>query len=586
MTDLSSPHRILDPRRGDVEDDASSPDSRSMLAIAGNLLVEISLPKLAYSWVTMIGIPGLLLGATPLVSSAWLSTLSGSARAAFELSPLLILAVVLGIGWLVGRPALRLAEESFWALNAIAVQPGYALAREGLRHIASVALGADADPRRRARLNAATALAGALLSAAVALLVSQAAWPHTRWTATVGDLTAPLTLVVPSLANAVFLVGLMLAGASILWGIADATMDQPMDLEGFDTPRADGPTWRVAHLSDVHVVGERHGLRIESGRSGPSGNGRFDRVLARLAEIHAQDPLDAVLITGDMTDAGRNAEWVEFEDALARHPVLQAITLILPGNHDVNIVDRANPARLDLPTSPFKRLRQMRTLAAMADVQGDRARVMSADRGKVGPTLGDALADEAGPIRTFADEGGLRLLAPLEQVWADSFPMVVPPAAEDGLGIILLNSNADTHFSFTNALGLVSAEQIEALEVILAAHPRARFLVALHHHLVEYPRPAKAFSERIGTALINGTWVVRKLRAHGRRIVALHGHRHIDWIGTCGALRIISAPSPVMGGTDDKPTRFHVHRFQPTADGGLALLPPQTEVLEGDRPAH
>ena len=68
------------------------------------------------------------------------------------------------------------------------------------------------------------------------------------------------------------------------------------------------------------------------------------------------DPLDHVLISGDMTDAGRASEWAEFLDAMARHPELAARTIMLPGNHDVNIVDRANPARLDLPFSPGKRL--------------------------------------------------------------------------------------------------------------------------------------------------------------------------------------------------------------------------------------
>ena len=36
----------IDPRRGDIEDDASSSKRRSMLSLAGSLLVEISLPKL------------------------------------------------------------------------------------------------------------------------------------------------------------------------------------------------------------------------------------------------------------------------------------------------------------------------------------------------------------------------------------------------------------------------------------------------------------------------------------------------------------------------------------------------------------
>ena len=65
---------------------------------------------------------------------------------------------------------------------------------------------------------------------------------------------------------------------------------------------AGAKTWRVAHLSDVHVVGERYGFRIESGRSGPRGNERLKRVLAELEVIHAKDPLDLVLISGDMTD--------------------------------------------------------------------------------------------------------------------------------------------------------------------------------------------------------------------------------------------------------------------------------------------
>ena len=124
------------------------------------------------------------------------------------------------------------------------------------------------------------------------------------------------------------------------------------------------------------MVGERYGFRIESGRGGPRGNERLDARLARLAAIHAADPLDLVLVSGDMTDAGRATEWAEFLDAVARHPLSPTRMIILPGNHDLNIVDRANPARLDLPFSPGKRLRQMRTLSAIAAVQGDRVRVV------------------------------------------------------------------------------------------------------------------------------------------------------------------------------------------------------------------
>ena len=43
--------------------------------------------------------------------------------------------------------------------------------------------------------------------------------------------------------------------------------------------------------------------------------------------------------------------------------------------------------------------------------------------------------------------------------------MIVPPDTDNGLGIILLNSNADSQFSFTNALGMMSVEQVRGMEI-------------------------------------------------------------------------------------------------------------------------
>jgi len=549
-----------------------------MLAIAGSLLVEISLPKLLLSWGLMIVLPGLALGAAPLVASAWVKTVSGQAGALVGFGPVLLLGLILMVGWFGGRSVFRLIEKSFWSLTSLAVQPGYAVFREGLRHLAEPLL-RRGDAGRRAKVNAAIAAVAGLLSCAVALAVFAWAWPGTRWSASLGDLGAPLLLLRPALANAVAIVAAMMAGASLVWGLADATMDQARDLTAFDEAAPGATGTRVVHLSDIHVVGERHGLRIESGRSGPSGNGRLAQVLDRLAAIHAENPVDLVVITGDMTDAGRSAEWVECELALSRHPVLRERMLMLPGNHDVNIIDRANPARLALPGSPLKRLRQLRTLSAMDALQGDRVRVLAPERDRLGPTLAEALAPHRAAIAAFADHGTVPLSARLAQLWADVFPMVLPPPTPDGLGVILLNSNAETHFSFTNALGMVSLEQANGLAAVAAAYPQARWIVALHHHLVEYPKPATAFSERIGTALINGSWFVRQLKPLGRHVVAMHGHRHVDWIGQCGAMRIVSAPSPVMGGRDDAPTHFHIHTLSRRADGGMALLTPETVVI-------
>ena len=141
------------------------------------------------------------------------------------------------------------------------------------------------------------------------------------------------------------------------------------------------------------------------------------------------------------------------------------------------------------------------------------------------------------------------------------------------------NSNADTNFSFTNALGLITAEQALRLTAALDAHPKARWIVALHHHLAEYPMPVAAFSERVGTALINGSWFLRLLKPYAERIVVMHGHRHIDWIGCCGRLKIISAPSPVMGPPDEA-THFYVHSLGAGSGGSLCLLKPERVDIE------
>src|ERR1700730_10604081 len=117
---------LLDPRQGDVEDDAASPGRRSLLAIAGSLLVEVSLPKLLFAWTVSLLLPAVLLGLTPLVATAWLATVSGHILALTEIGAalVLVLVVLVALGWIGWRPLLRIAEVNFWSLNALAVQPG------------------------------------------------------------------------------------------------------------------------------------------------------------------------------------------------------------------------------------------------------------------------------------------------------------------------------------------------------------------------------------------------------------------------------------------------------------------------------
>ncbi|QCI69420.1 metallophosphoesterase [Phreatobacter stygius] len=581
---------IIDPRRGDIEDDALSTKRRSLFALAGTLVAEISLPKLIAAWFILIIGPGLILGLAPQVALGWASTLQAKITAPYAgLGALLLFLVVVAIGWFGGRPLFRAAESNFWQLNSLAVQPFYVICREALRHLAEKLLPADATEAGRATLRSATSAAAGVVLCCLSLAAVLHAWPSSAWVGDIADLASPHRLAMTALANSVVLIGAYLTAAALVWSLADAAMPQPRALRDFaaaGSPAASSSasparSWRVAHLSDLHAVGEPYGLRIESGRSGPCGNGRIKALLERLELVHAAEPLDRILVTGDTTDAGRSAEWAAFFDALKLHPRLAERMLVLPGNHDLNVVDRANPARLDLPMSPNKRLRQLRVLSAMAAIQGAGVRVVDRVKGELGATLAAALKPHLASLTQFADTGSWRQAGRLSAVWLDVFPQVLPPETEDGLGIILLNSNADTHFSFTNALGLVSAEDVKAVEIALAHYPRARWIVALHHHLVEYPMPARALSERIGTALINGSWFVRRLSSLADRIVVMHGHRHLDWIGECAGLTIVSAPSPVMEASDTCETYFYVHTLVASEGGRLQLRRPERVVVKG-----
>ena len=301
--------------------------------------------------------------------------------------------------------------------------------------------------------------------------------------------------------------------------------------------------------------------------------------MRRISDIHAADPLDLVVITGDMTDAGISAEWAEFFDIIKRYPELAERMLILPGNHDVNIVDRANPARLDLPFSPSKTLRKMRTLSAIAAMQGERVLSPVGGRRPRPDPVRRARIKAAGDRDVRRIRVAFGAAAKLSELWDETFPLILPPDEPDGLAVAVLDTNADTNFSFTNALGMISLEEANRLKAAFDAYPRARWLIAMHHHPIEYPRPVAAFSVRVGTALVNGSWFLRVLKPYAARLIVMHGHRHVDWIGACGALKIISAPSPVMGG-QTAPHYFYIHSLSRGPNGSVNLLRPKRVDLD------
>jgi len=378
-----------------------------------------------------------------------------------------------------------------------------------------------------------------------------------------------------------FILAVSTVAASLYWFWHEITSDLPVrDWTPDPIPSHTAPAVRVAHLSDLHLVGERYGYRMESGTSGPRGNGRIRRALEQLEAIHAATPLDRVLVTGDVTDAGTRAEWLEFFDLLGRSPELRERVLFVPGNHDVNIVDRTNTGRFDIPWGTGHALRKLRVVLALDAVQGRSVHVVDRRSGAVGPTLHDYLRQRDWParFRALAEHGSWRGRHEIAVVWDEIFPLIALPPDEGGYGVILLETNARRYFSLTNAVGVVGRPQLARLKRILRKGQCRGWLILLHHHLVEYPIRSIGLDERIGVALINGPDVLKVIASCQTPVVVLHGHRHRDWIGTCANLVVCSAPSVAFGSKGEKDVQgggFHVHDLAVDAGGGLKLVSSQ-----------
>jgi len=559
-----------------MDDNRTSPQGRGWRSVMIATALESNYLTASITFVTLIIVPALLVGlAPPLVLTYGRYKLSSAtAIASHPLPALLSLATLLTVALWIGRPLLRKAVENLWYLHHALVFPMFVAMREAISALIERMPGetrASAQLDRRRRIG--TVLAALLLASGGLLLswsVGVLAHPG------LADVVMqPWAVARAGLSNAAVFLGLSTAVTSLYWLWREISWRRPVrDWSPGPLP-ADAPILRVAHLSDLHMVGERYGYRMECGTEGPRSNRSIRQALRRLRMIDRSTPIDRVLVTGDVTDTGTRAEWLEFLDLLRCYPDLRSRVLFVPGNHDVNIVDRTNTGRFDIPWSVSHALRRLRFVVALDSVQGDRVHLVDRTSGRIGPTLAQYLRDGERPARLqeLAKQGTWRGRWEIASVWEDLFPLVAPPVEPGGCGAILLDSNARSHFSATNAIGVISRSQLKRLRAVLNASPDTAWIILLHHHVVEYPDSSVNLSDRIALSLMNGPDLLFAVSRHSSRVVIFHGHRHRDWIGTSGGVVLCSAPSVVLGsvGPDLYHGSFHLNELALTGRGDVRL---------------
>jgi len=575
---------IWDLRRGDHDDNRTSPHVRGLRGVVLSTLLEFNYLNASITFLALIIGPALLVGLAPsvLLTYGRLKFEAVTLAGRYPILALVLLAVLLGAALWLGRPLIRLALDSFWDLHYALVFPFFVAVCEVLRMLAerlpTRATSVEEIDRRR---RFGTVL-GTLLLAGGGLALAVTVWLSLGLQVVDMRHVRPWAMAKAALVNAAVILGLSTATESLYWLLRQRALSGPLLDWTPSPPHAGAATLRVAHLSDLHLVSGRYDYRMEAGTYGPRGNRRIGHALRQLAAIHAWAPLDHILVTGDVTDDGTRGEWAEFLDLLSGYPELRARLSFVPGNHDVNVVDRTNPGRLDLPWSAGVALRKLRVVLALDAVQGERVHLVDRASGALGPSLKDYLrkGGRLERLRALAESGSVRGRLEIFRIWGAIFPLVEPVPGEVGYGLILLNSNSRAYFSLTNAIGVVDPAQLRALKAFLRNSPGHPWAILLHHQVIEYPVVSIKLRDRIGLALVNAPDLLAALAPHVSRLVVFHGHRHWDWIGTCGGAVLCSAPSAMLGSHEGEKYRgsFHIHQLAVGLDGDLRLT--ATERIE------
>ena len=569
--------RIWDLRRGDDDDNRTSPHGGGLRRLLLSAALELNYLKAAIAFLILIVGPALVVGIAPSIAVTY-GLLKFDAVVSAGYSPIVALAILslpLLFAFWIARPLLAKAVENFWHLHYTLIVPVFVAAREILRSVAESFPGATCTREQIERRRRLGTILGALLFAGAGLALSMTMGLSTGLQLVDLEHVRVWAVVKAALGNAALIFGLSTAAESLYWVWRELRLSGPVLDWAPSSMQPEGSISRVAHLSDLHFVGERYGYRMESGTDGPRGNLCIRNALRKTAAIHASTPLDHILVTGDVTDAGTRAEWTEFLDYFRNCPELRAHVSFVPGNHDVNIVDRSNASRFDLPWSARQSLRKLRVVLAMDALQGDRSYLVDRASGTLGPSLKDYLREgrRAELLRELAQDGSPRGRREMAKVWDAIFPLVEPAPDDRGYGLILLNSNARSHFALTNAIGVVNPPQLKALKSILRGNPHNAWMILLHHHVVEYPAVSTGLIDRIGLALVNAPDLLAAIAPYASRCLVLHGHRHHDWIGSSRGVMLCSAPSVTMGSQDEGKYRgsFHIHELA-IGDGSIRLI--------------
>src|SRR5262249_35905661 len=132
------------------------------------------------------------------------------------------------------------------------------------------------------------AIAAALVFAAAGLALAWTIWSSFGLHFLTPGHIQPWALAKSALVNAAIVFGISTMIDILFWLRQELMVGSPiLDWTPSEPPPQDSRVVRIAHLSDLHLVGERYGYRMEAGTHGPRGNRCIVRAFRRLADLEA-----------------------------------------------------------------------------------------------------------------------------------------------------------------------------------------------------------------------------------------------------------------------------------------------------------
>jgi len=315
-----------------------------------------------------------------------------------------------------------------------------------------------------------------------------------------------------------------------------------------------------------------------------------------------------------------------FFEELEKYPGLTQKAVIIPGNHDVNITDAQRKGLVEGRDSDARKIRLLRTLAALNRIQGEKAltdfqesteKTLMARLQELQPQLAAFVLGKenaqgqrirpsrrfhrrsaagptggaSGPVWLHEDKEVEKLLSAPDDAWEEIFPLVVT-FDKPRFALILLNSNYPASNIMSNALGHFSERSLQRIRKLREALREVPCLYVMHHHLaLPKLRPPHwthwflpmwwrdlLFARMM--CVVNGDEFLTTLGTSPATVI-MHGHRHITYHGVIGGVhQVLSASSTTLysqmidraNKVKPAPPGFYIYRIGLLQNGAAIVL--------------